>query len=267
MGIRGRRQYSYYLGTREFELAELKFLVDTIYSSHFATFKKTKLMVQKIGRLTSKTRAKELNRQVRVTGCIKSPNEKIFYSLDVIHMAMRENRKMKFHYYKWNLDKELEIRNNGEFYYVSPYTLVFDRENYYLVAYEGRTGIIKHFRVDKMMDACLLDEKRDIRKDLMQKSVGDYHSMYFGMYAGKDEKVTILFHNNLIGVVIDKFGRDVKIKRMDPSHFTIKVTVSISDNFFGWVCSYRNQVKILGPDWVIKEFGDFRSAVDGQYEK
>lgn len=266
IGIRSHRDYRYYIGKRLFDLAELKFLVDVVQSSHFSTNKKTKQIANKLSLLTSRARAKDLQRHVCLTGSIKSKNEKIFYNLDIIHAAVNSNRKISFKYYQWNLEKKLVPKHEGKVYVISPYTLVFDRENYYMVGYEEQEEKIKHFRVDKIVDAAIISENRSIRKEEMDKSIGTYQSMYFGMYGGVEERVTIEFDNSLIGVVLDRFGTELRISRCSDTRFSICTKISVSDQFFGWVFSLGGSARIISPVWVVDDFVALKSVVFNQYE-
>ena len=148
---RGRETY-YHVASREFELAEVKLLIDAIQSSKFITEKKSSALIRKIKEICPvNIRQSNLQRQVFVQGRIKTMNETIYYGVDDIHRAISENRKIRFKHYQWNIKKELVPRHNGDWITVSPWALTWDDENYYLVAYDGASGKCKHYRVDKMM--------------------------------------------------------------------------------------------------------------------
>ena len=151
IGTQEDRTYSYHIGNRQFELAELKLLVDSVQSAKFITAKKSNELIKKIEGLASKYEASQLHRQVFVTGRVKTMNESIYYNVDRIHTAIAENSRITFQYFQWNVDKKMELRHDGALYEVSPWSLSWDDENYYLIAYDGNEGIIKHFRVDKML--------------------------------------------------------------------------------------------------------------------
>ena len=151
IGTQEDRTYSYHIGNRQFELAELKLLVDSVQSAKFITAKKSNELIKKIEGLASKYEASQLHRQVFVTGRVKTMNESIYYNVDRIHTAIAENSRITFQYFQWNVDKKMELRHDGALYEVSPWSLSWDDENYYLIAYDSNEGIIKHFRVDKML--------------------------------------------------------------------------------------------------------------------
>ena len=151
------RNFYYYVVDRDFEMAELKLLVDAIQSSKFITEKKSQELIKKLGTLVSVHEAKQLKRQVYVAGRAKAINENIFYNVDAIHKAIEENKKVRFQYFQWNTKKEMELRKNGDWYEVSPWALMWEDENYYLVAFDRVAGKIKHYRVDKMLKMSSMD--------------------------------------------------------------------------------------------------------------
>lgn len=128
------RTYYYRIGNRQFELAELKLLVDSVQSAKFLTAKKSNRLIKKIEGLASKYEASQLHRQVYVAERIKTMNESIYYNVDNIHNAIAKNSKITFQYFQWNVKKEMELRKNGALYEVSPWALSWNDENYYLVA-------------------------------------------------------------------------------------------------------------------------------------
>lgn len=147
IGTKEDRTYSYYIGNRQFELAELKLLVDCVQSAKFITEKKSNVLIKKIEELASRYEAMQLQRQVFVAGRVKTMNESIYYNVDRIHSAIADNFQITFQYFQWNVDKKMKLRHNGIWYIVSPWSLSWDDENYYLIAYDSVEHIIKHFRV------------------------------------------------------------------------------------------------------------------------
>ena len=244
------RNFYYYVVDRDFEMAELKLLVDAIQSSKFITEKKSQELIKKLGTLVSVHEAKQLKRQVYVAGRAKAINENIFYNVDAIHNAIEENKKVRFQYFQWNTKKEMELRKNGDWYEVSPWALLWEDENYYLVGFDRIAGKMKHYRVDKMLKMSCMDSEREGR-DLFEKSnVSEYTKKNFGMFAGEEETVKLEVHNGLVGVILDRFGTDTMIIPADEEHFRVNVRVSVSNQFFGWVFGLGDGIKILGPENV-----------------
>lgn len=154
--------------------------------------------------------------------------------VDAIHNAISENRKIRFQYYQWNIKKEIELRHNGAYYHISPWGLSWDDENYYLVGYDS--DMIKHYRVDKMLHISMSDEKREGKDHFQRLDMAVYAKKSFGMFGGEEQQVKLLVHNNMAGVIIDRFGKDISIIPADPEHFTVKVDVHVSCN--SWAGSY-----------------------------
>lgn len=246
-------RYHYHVVNRPFELPELKLLVDAIQSSKFITERKTNTLIKKLEKQVSRYDAVKLQRQVFVSGRIKTMNESIYYTVDAIHNAISENRKIHFQYYQWNVKKEMELRHNGEYYHISPWGLSWDNENYYLVGFDSAVGQIKHYRVDKMLHIQMSEEKREGKEYFKKLDMAEYSMKSFGMFGGKEQQVKLLVANQFAGVIIDRFGKNVIMIPIDENYFTVHVDVHVSKQFLGWVISLGDGVKILAPDEVVEQ--------------
>ena len=251
------RDTFYHVGSRDFELAEVKLLIDAIQSSKFITEKKSRDLIKKLKTFVSEHQAKQLDRQVYVQGRAKTMNESIYYNVDDLHKAIGENKKISFKYYRWNVDKKLEERNHGIVFTVSPWALTWDDENYYLVAFDDYDQKIKHYRVDKMKQIELLEEKRAGKEEFKGFDMAAYSKMNFGMYSGRKEKVKIEFNNYMVGVFIDRFGKDISIVPIDEKNSYTHVDVAISPQFFAWILSLGDEVKITGPEKIVEEMKEY----------
>lgn len=259
-------RYHYHVVDRPFELPELKLLVDAIQSSKFITERKTNALIKKLEKLVSRYEAMKLQRQVYVSGRIKTMNESIYYTVDAIHNAISENRKIRFQYYQWNVKKEMELRHDGVYYHISPWGLSWYNENYYLVGYDSDASSIKHYRVDKMLHIQMSDEKREGREHFKKLDMADYAKKSFGMFGGVEREVRLLVDNSLAGVIIDRFGKDVMMIPAGDSRFTVNVNVYVSNQFFGWVFSLGGGVKILSPNEVAEQMRREIEKLGKQYE-
>lgn len=259
-------RYHYHVVNRPFELPELKLLVDAIQSSKFITERKTNALIKKLEKLVSKYEVMKLQRQVYVSGRIKTMNESIYYTVDAIHNAISENRKIKFQYFQWNVKKEMELRHNGAYYHISPWGLSWDDENYYLVGYDSYADKIKHYRVDKMIHIQMSDEKREGKEHFKKLDMADYTRKSFGMFGGKEQQVKLLVENSLAGVIIDRFGKDVMFIPADRNHFTVNVDVRVSNQFFGWIISLGEGVKIIAPDEIVSQMKEEIDRLIRQYK-
>ena len=259
-------RYHYHVVSRTFELPELKLLVDAIQSSKFITEKKSNTLIKKLEKMVSEYEAQKLQRQVYVSGRIKTMNESIYYTVDAIHNAISENKKIKFQYYQWNVKKEMELRHNGAWYHISPWGLSWDDENYYLVGYDSDAEKIKHYRVDKMLHIRFSSENREGKEFFNKLDMADYAKKSFGMFGGKEQTVKLLVKNNLVGVIIDRFGKNVILFPTDDEHFTVNVNVHVSRQFLGWVFSLGEGVKIISSDDVVDEMKQEIERLIRQYK-
>lgn len=261
-----KRPPAYYVASRDFELPELKLLVDAVQSSKFITHKKSAELIKKIEGFTSVHEARQLQRQVFVANRVKTENERIYYAVDTVHDAIGENKKIAFRYFEWNTKKEKQYRHAGALYQVSPWALSWAEENYYLVAYDSTAGKIKHYRVDKMTDVSVVEEKREGAEHFNHFDMALYSQKTFGMFGGRDEKVTLRCRNSLAGVILDRFGRDVILIPAGEDNFEVTVNVAVSPLFLSWVMNFGTDIKILSPQSVVEDFVKAAKGALAQYE-
>lgn len=261
------RTGGYYVASRRFELAELKLLVDAVQSSKFITSRKSRDLIGKLETLCSRAEARQLHRQVVVTNRNKAVNENIYYNVDMIYSAIADNVKIKFQYFEWSVNKEMKLRRDGSYYEVSPWLLTWDDENYYMIAYDTRTCMIRHYRVDKMLKIGLMKELREGRDQFDNFDIAGYSKKTFGMFAGEEETVTLCCDSNLTGVMIDRFGKDVPLRQRDETHIQARVKVAVSRQFFGWLTGLGPAVKIESPERVVKDYCEYMEEIRKEYEK
>lgn len=253
IGDQKGRGCRYNLASREFELAELKLLVDAVQSSKFVTERKSNELIRKLESLGSRYEAKKLQRQVYVSGRIKTMNESIYYNVDEIQNAISRNEKIRFQYFQWNVKKEMELRRDGKFYCVSPWGVTWDSENYYMIGYDSEAEKIKYYRVDKMLKLSAAGEKREGQTAFEELDLAALSKKTFSMFAGEEQYVKLEFVNEMAGVVIDRFGRDVSLIKKDEERFVVNVNVAVSRQFLAWIISLGDGVKVLGPDTVVRQ--------------
>lgn len=250
IGMQYGKTYHYKVASRQFQLVELKLLVDAVQSSRFITKKKSDELIAKLESYASKYEAKKLARQVNVNGRVKTMNERIYYSVDKIHEALNEEGQIKFQYFTWTADKKMELKHGGAYYSVSPWALCWDDEKYYLVGYDNREYKIKHFRVDKMADVSVVYEEREGKEEFSKMQMSEYTNRLFGMFDGNLETVTLLCENHAANVIIDRFGTDIPLMKTDAEHFTVRVRVSVSKLFLSWIMAIPG-VKIVAPERTV----------------
>ena len=256
----------YHLVGREFEVPELKLLVDAIQASRFITERKSNALIRKLERQLSEHQAKLLHREVFVADRIKSMNESIYYGIDTIHSAMNNNHKIKFHYFRWNVEGKQELGHGGAFYCVSPWGLTWDNQNYYLIAYDSEWNQLRHYRVDKMKDISELeDEKREGANVFAEQNKEVYTEKRFKMYNGDIQRVKLKCKNYLANVIVDQFGTKDRMWPLDEDYFTINVDVAVSPQFFGWVLALGKDIEIVEPDSVVEEMKKYLDEIRALY--
>lgn len=247
-------QYGYYIGSRRFELAELRLLVDAVQSARFITRKKSEQLIKKLEGLASHAQARTLHREVFVLDRVKAPNERIYYNVDILQTAIADGVKAVFRYFEYAPDKSKRYRSDGAEYTVSPYALMWTNDFYYLVAYyEKRPGDFTHFRVDRMEGVRALRDKRVPAEEATGEAldVARYGNRMFSMYGGQTVKVRLRCKNELVNVVLDRFGLDVPMMP-DGDWVIATAEVAVSPMFLGWLCSFGGEMQVLSPDSVIQ---------------
>lgn len=267
VSVRAAGTVGYFVASREFELPELKLLADAVACSKFVTEKKSEELIRKIEGLASVYEARQLQRQVYVPGRVKTGNEKIYYNVDAIHQAISADRQIAFRYFEYTVEKEKRFRRDGEPYVVSPYALSWDNANYYLIAYYEGHPRLTHFRVDKMESVELLEERRHPLPEGKEFNSAEYAKKVFHMFGGEEETITLQFDNSLVGVVLDRFGADVEIRKADEESFTVTVEALVSPPLLGWIFSFGNKVRILEPELLAQRMRENATECAAVYKK
>jgi len=255
----------YMLASRPFELAEVKLLVDLVQSSKFITEKKSRELITKLETLTSKYDAKAMRRQVEIVGRSKTHNETIYYNVDMVHTAISKNVKIRFHYFDWDVNKNMKLRHDGAWYEVSPWRLTWDDENYYLMAFDEKTNAIRFYRVDKIVDIALTENPREGKEAFEHLDMAEFSKKTFGMFAGEEKTVRLRCENSLTGVIIDTFGTDVALRPDGENHFIARAEVVVSSQFFAWLAGLGARVEIISPDEVREEYKTYLTNIISCY--
>ena len=257
----------YFVGDRDFQLPELKLLVDAVQSSKFITRNKSEQLIHKLERLTSRHQAKQLQRSVYVCGRVKTTNERIYLNVDAIHTAIAQRRKIAFRYFKYDLSRRRVPQNNGEEYLVSPYALSWGEDNYYLICHYPKYGMTT-FRVDRMPHIRVLEEEALPTRQATggaELELSQYSLRTFGMYNGPLRELEVQFAGSLAEVVLDRFGESVFLEDRKDGTFVATLRVKVSPIFFGWLMNFGTQAKILTPKDVAEQYSQAARAVAELY--
>lgn len=256
----------YFMASRDFELAEVKLLVDLVQSSKFITTKKSRELIKKLEKQVSKYDASALSRQVVVADRNKTANENIYYSVDVIYEAMAKNVQVRYQYFDWDVTKQMKLRKDGAYYEVSPWLLTWDDENYYMIGFDHGSQMMRHYRVDKMLHIESTEETREGREAYEQIDVAAFSKKTFGMFAGTERTVRMSFDATLTGVVVDRFGQSVALRKEGEDRIVARADVQVSPQFFGWLAGLGDKVKIEAPEDVAEEYREFLTKIIGVYK-
>ena len=246
------RNVFYRAGSRLFELPELKLLVDSVQAAKFITERKSRSLIRKLESLASVHEAKYLHRQVLIAGRVKTVNESIYYNVDMLHEAINTGKQVRFQYSQWNVKKKTELRRGGAWYQVSPWSLMWDDENYYLVAYHAEDQSIRHYRVDKMVHLSVTRLPREGKEQFREFDAAKYTRQVFGMFGGEVMRVSLEGRADMVGVLIDRFGKDITVIPEEGGRFSAQVEAAVSRPFIGWIVSLGDGVRITGPEALVE---------------
>ena len=248
-------QNKYFISNRYFELPELKLLVDAVASSKFITEKKSYELISKLSTFASMYQQDEIKRNIRTESRVKPHNERSFYIVDAINNAINHNKKIKFTYFDYNINKEKVLRNDGRPYVFSPYSLVWNGDYYYVVGYSDKHQKIGSFRVDR------IESTPEVLYEMavpMPESfnISEYTKAVFQMYDEERATVELKCTADMMKVIIDRFGEDIETRTIDEEHFKVTVRVSLSPNFYGWLFGFGGKIELLSPDYAIDNYRD-----------
>ena len=244
----------WFVGEREFELPEVKLLMDAVQSSRFITQRKSDALIRKLEGLASAHQAGQLQRQVYVSGRIKVMNESIYYNVDKLHTAIAGQKAITFKYFDYDIARKKVFRQEGKRYMVSPYGLIWNSENYYLVAFDHAHRELRHYRVDKMTEIVVTNLDREGREQYGNFQLAEYGQKHFGMYSGQELKVTLRGRRDKASLLWDRFGQDIILVPDGEDYFTVTLPVVISPQFFGWLLGLNGSITLAGPKEAVSAY-------------
>ena len=262
--LRKGRGGGWFIGERDFELPELKLLVDAVQSSRFISRKKSEALIAKLSALTSEHQAKQLRRQVYVDRRVKTENESVYYAIDRLHAAIAAGRVVTFQYFDYNAHREKVFRREGKRYVVSPYGLIWSDENYYLVGWEQGGSGLRHYRVDRMHALTVTSLPREGDASCKNFDLAEYGQKHFHMFSGREAKVRLRCENRFVNVMLDRFGQEAMLIPDGKDHFTLTVDAVVSPQFYGWLFGLGDGVRLTAPEWAVEEYrGMLQKALEG----
>jgi len=253
----------YKLCSRDFEDAEIRLLVDAVYSSRFISSHKTKVLAGKLKSLTSEAAGSSITRQIYSSDS-KTPNEDVLYNVDSLSRAIHDNKQVSFEYLVWGSGKKL-ITKGEKTRVLSPWALIWQDQNYYLMAYDEKASKMKHFRVDKMRHVDSLDVPRAGREEFDSLDMSEYVEQTFSMYGGKRETVTLDFPEELIGIAYDRFGTDVTQRPGEKGHILVRTDCYVSSQFYGWLSGLSGDVRLVSPESCVKAYKKYLTDLISLY--
>ncbi len=249
--VRGRNN-SFFLGTRKFELPEIKLLIDAVSSSRFINAEKSEILIRKLTSMMSRHQAEKISRNLYTADPVKADNRQIYYIVDAINTAINEGKKVRFQYFDYNGKKEKCLRHDGAKYIVSPYALVWDDNHYYMCGYSDDRQMIVNYRVDRMCNTEMTAEMSVPLPDGF--SMDDYVRKQFHMFAGDEVEVVLECEDEMMKYIIDQFGEEVETWKESEDTFFAKVLVADSPTFYGWVFPFEGKIRIVGPEEVLERY-------------
>lgn len=246
-------QNQYHIVSRDFDIAELKILIDAVESSKFITKDKSRELVSKLSRLAGPYAGEKLKRNIDVERRMKSGNEQIYYIVDAINDAINAGKQISFKYFRYDEEKNRRLRHEGAAYYLSPYRLVWNGDYYYVVGYSEKHDGIVSFRVDRIASQPEILERATLPAPENFDLDRHLNSM-FRMFSTERETVELFCDNAVMDSLIDRFGEEVKTEAFDAEHFRAEVEIAVNNVFFSWVFGFEGKVRILSPEAVKENY-------------
>ncbi|WP_205839526.1 helix-turn-helix transcriptional regulator [Waltera intestinalis] len=255
------RGNSFYMASREFEIPELKLLVDAVSSSRFISAARSEQLIGKLTAMASEYEKEQITPRIFTGDRIKANNPHLYYVVDMLIQAIQNKKKVRFQYGEFDADKHKVLRNDGEIYINSPYGCLWNDDFYYLVGYSEKREKVVTFRVDRIVDLEIMDD--DIIPEPADFDMSDYAKIVIEMFDGEPQEVELLCDNELMKSVIDKFGENIKTERVSDEQFKAVVNVSTSKTFYAWCFRFAEQMKIVGPENVKNTYIEMARSVIG----
>ncbi len=272
-----KNKRGFYAKQRKYDVSDIRLLAECVYSAKFLDKSQSNFLIDIVCDLVNEKQSELIKHDVLLTDRVRSNNSEVLNNLATINEAMSKElggekhipEKISFKYLKYTISdmkKQVE-RRHGDVYVVSPFALIINDGNYYLLAYNSQKQKFINYRVDRMKNVERIGEKREGEKEFFDIDLNSYTQRVFSMYGGEEARITLRFTNDLLDTAVDRFGKkDVIYSKLDDKHFTVTTKVEVSKQFFGWLCGFGNKVKILSPSQTAEEFKAYLDKMRGMYE-
>lgn len=257
--------------SRDFEVPEIRLLIDAVQAADFISPKKSRELIDKMGTLCSSFQSKALQKQVYIDHRVKCANEEIYYNIDVVSRAIQQKKKISFIYYKRKLkDGEKVITCDEREFTVSPYALIWSNDHYYLVSNNEKYDNLMHTRIDRMKKVNITgDKSRDFSEVSEYKNyfdVADYSSKSFNMYSGDTGRLVISCDNSILEEIVDRFGDEGIRADKDEGRFVLSTRCALSEGLASWIMQFGNKISVSEPQSLREEIINKAREIIGTYE-
>lgn len=263
-------QHGYKVSRRPYTFEELRLLAECVRASKFISKSQEQHLLAAIENLCSDYQIEELQNEVYLVGRNKTTNKHIMGTMLKINQAIRQNKKISFKYQKYTIqDRTQQVdRRKGAKYILSPFKLVINDGNYYLLAFDSKKQAIRTYRLDRMKGVDIEEEPREGETEFSKIDMRTYTQRVFSMYGGEQKRVSMRFINPLLDTVIERFGTGAEVfyRPDDNTHFIVTTDVEISDQFYSWICGFRKKAVIVSPPDVVADFQKFLGDIQGRYQ-
>lgn len=257
----------YYLQSREFEDAELRMLIDSVLFSKNLTHKQAKSLVERLKGLGNRYFSAKVKHICNLPELYHADNKQLWYALDAVNDAIAEKKKISFTYNSYGLDFKLHSKRE-EPYIVSPYQIVASNGRYYLIGNYDKYDNVSHYRLDRMTDVTIVNEKAKAKEKITEFADGynlpKHMAEHIYMFSGASERVKLRVPESMMDEMIDWFGKDFRIQKTDVEGM-MEIVVNCNENaMFFWALQYGPYVEVMEPI-VLRD--RIREAVAGMTRK
>lgn len=255
----------YYVKDRKFSIAELRIMIDAVQAAGFITDKKTEEFIDKLAALAGSRRGEALKDNLVAFNNTKTDNEDIYHNVETITAAIQQGKKVKFTYFDYDTSHKRVYRKEGKFYYINPYALVMDNDNYYFLGYDMFHSNMMHYRVDRMDAVQVSRHDKEELKEFARFDIKKHKKQLFGMFGGDGQEVRFRIDKSLLDVAFDVFGVDTQFIVLDDTMYEFKAEVQLSPQFYGWCCSFGDKLKVIAPSMVVNMLKDYIEKLSKNY--